>query len=232
MWLWTLNRPAKRNALRREMFAWIAERAAQLAGEVVVIRGAGGRVFSSGFDLDALPEPGLATVPDAALIAASKALEVADATLIAAVDGPAIGAAVELLCRCDFQVAHPGVWCRVPAASLGVVYHADGLAAFHARLGSALARRLLVAGEKVDATELHGAGFLSHIVAADEVGPRAYALAETIAANNPASTRAHRQMFRALDHGQVTPELLQLHTQARVLAYARITHGNRQGSDS
>ncbi len=225
-WLWTLNRPEKRNALRPQMLQWIAERAAALAGDVVVIRGAGGRVFSAGFDLNALPEAGHELgeqLPDEPLIQATRAMVNADATFVAAVDGPAIGAAVELLAVCDFQVAHTGTWCRVPAGALGVVYHPEGLARFHARLGSALARRMLLAGEKICADELHRAGFLSHLVDASDVGTKAHELAGALASADPTSTSSHRHMLRALDqYVQVGEDILQMHQKARLRAYRRL----------
>ena len=38
---WTLSHPAKRNALSPDMLAWLQRRAGALAGEVVLLSGAG-----------------------------------------------------------------------------------------------------------------------------------------------------------------------------------------------
>ncbi|MGB1016631.1 MAG: enoyl-CoA hydratase/isomerase family protein [Nannocystaceae bacterium] len=235
VWSWQLNRPEKRNAIRPDMLDWIRVRAGELAGEVVVVSGAGGRVFSAGFDLNALPQTPSETalgspLPDAPLIAATAAMKDADAIFIAALDGPAIGAAAELVFCCDFQVAHPKVWFQVPAAALGVVYHPEGLRAFHARLGPAFARRLLLAGERLGAAELHQAGRLTHLVAPEEVGPRALELATGLAKASAGSTRAHARMLRALEHGNVSPELLQQHVDERRQAYARAEIGRARAS--
>ncbi|MBL4688525.1 MAG: enoyl-CoA hydratase/isomerase family protein, partial [Nannocystaceae bacterium] len=130
---WTLDAPARKNAVSPDALRYIQRRCAELSGAVVVLRGAGSESFCAGFDLAALgeaptPATGEQDLPDAPLIAATRAMRDADATFIAAIEGYAIGAGVELACACDLRLAKQGAWFQVPAARLGVVYHAEGLA--------------------------------------------------------------------------------------------------------
>ena len=161
---WTLSHPAKRNALSPDMLAWLQRRAAALAGEVVLLSGAGEPSFCAGFDLDALPEDPVAKdmseAPDAALIAATAALRRADATFVAVLHGPVFGAGVELACCCDLRLARDDTRFTVPAARLGVVYHPAGVDLLERCLGLALTQRLLLLGDTLDAAELLRAGGL------------------------------------------------------------------------
>jgi enoyl-CoA hydratase/carnithine racemase/uncharacterized protein YqeY len=125
------------------------------AGEVVILTGEGDTSFCAGFDLDALPEDSgaLALPPDAPLFAATAALRRADATLIAVLHGHVFGAGVELACSCDLRIARDDARFVIPAARLGVVYHADGVALLQRCFGLALTQRLLLLGETVSADE-------------------------------------------------------------------------------
>lgn len=219
---WTLSNPRRRNAVDPEMLAWIARRAGELAGEVVLLCGEGDRVFCAGFDLNALPRlaaerPGVP--PDQPLIDATAAMGRADGTFIAVLGGLVIGAGVELTCACDLRLARPGVTFQVPASKLGVVYHAAGLARFHAVFGPALCRRLLLAGEAIDADEALRAGALAGVVPAEALDAEAEALARRILAGAPHSLRHHRDLLRELERGPLDAERLDRHQAAREAAY-------------
>lgn len=220
---WTLSNPARRNAVDPEMLAWIARRAGELAGEVVLLCGEGDRVFSAGFDLRALPRLAAAdptTPPDQPLIDAVAALQRADATFIAVLGGLVIGAAVELACACDLRLARRGITFQVPASKLGVVYHADGLVRFHAVFGPALARRLLLTGDAITAEEALAAGALAGLVDAEALRDAAESLGRRLLAGAPASLRAHRDFFRDLERRHLPAELLAEHRARRDEAYA------------
>lgn len=149
--VWELCDPARSNPVSPAVLRWIAARAAALQGEIVILRGEGGRVFCGGFDLAALAEDHGDALPDVPLGAAVDAMRAADATFVAAIDGHAIGAGVELACACDLRCARTGIGFEVPAARLGVVYRAEGLALLQYVFGPALARRLVLLGDRVDA---------------------------------------------------------------------------------
>lgn len=224
---WVIDNPARRNAIAPPVFEWIARRCAELSGEVVILRGEGDRAFSAGFDLTALAEldgrtPG--EPPDDVLIRATAAMQDADATFVAALNGYVIGAGVELVSACDFRLACPAASLRVPAGKLGVVYHAAGLRRIHAAFGSTVARRLLLAGEQVAIADVRAS--LVALVELEQLDEQALALARRIREQSPHSVAGNRRLLRALDWAHALPdELLVAHEQARREAYRRLGAG-------
>lgn len=198
---WTLHHPRKRNALTPAMLAWLARRVAELAGEVVLLTGEGNS-FCAGFDLDALPDVTAGDdPPDDALARTTAALRRADATLIAVLHGHVFGAGVELACSCDLRIARDDTRFTIPAARLGIVYHADGVALVHHVLGAAITQRLLLLGETVHVDELLRAGGVHAVHGASDLLNAAVAAANRLRAGAPASLRAHRDRLRDLIAG-------------------------------
>ncbi|KIG14372.1 Enoyl-CoA hydratase/isomerase [Enhygromyxa salina] len=220
---WVLDTPARRNAIHPSMFEWITARCIDLRGEVVILRGAGDRVFTSGFDLTALADPKLFQQPhppDEALIRATTAIHTADATFVAALNGAVVGAGVELISVCDFRLACHGASLRLPAGKLGVVYHAAGLTRIHAAFGPTITRRLLLAGEKVEITDVRAS--LCALVQLDQLDAEARALAQRIRAQSARSVAGNRKLLRALDLTALPPDVLNAHAQTRREAYRHL----------
>lgn len=223
---WVFDNPARRNALSPAMLEWIAARCQQLSGEVVIVRGEGDRAFTAGFDLTALAEQTRepSYPPDGVLIQATTAISRANATFIAVLNGYVIGAGVEMISCCDFRLACPGASLRLPAGKLGVVYHADGLARIHASFGSTIAKRLVLAGEKVEIADARAS--LVALVEYERLDDEALALARRIREQSPRSVAGNRVILRALDLGGALPEeLLAAHERARREAYGQMAAG-------
>ncbi len=223
---WVLDNPSKRNAVHPDALAWIRARAGALRGEVVLLTGAGTRAFSAGFDLSALPEAlseaaARDGLPDRPLIAACDAIEAADACFVAVLNGYVIGAGVELACACDLRVAREGVWFQVPAARLGVVYHARGLQRFRAVFGPGLTRRLMLLADRLSAEEVLAVGGLARLVRDQEqLDAVARELAERLRGFSTRSTRGHREMLRSLERdGAPDAARLEVHEKRRRAAY-------------
>lgn len=228
---WWLCNEARRNAVSPAALRWIAARCPGLAGEIVVLRGEGGRAFCAGFDITALIDtrPPSATddsgaLPDASLIAATSAMHHADATFVAALDGYAIGAGVELACACDLRVCTRDVYFAVPAAELGVVYHAAGLVAVREAFGPAGARRLLMLGERLSADDAWSAGALVRLCEPAGFEATLADVLERLRRAAPLSLRGNRDLLRHLDHGPPPSEVLHEHEIRRRAAYASEDH--------
>ena len=225
---WTLDHPRKRNALTPAMLAWLERRAGELHGEVVLLAGAGDTSFCAGFDLDALPQqdPGaLAVAPDAPLFAATAALRRADATTVAVLHGHVFGAGVELACSCDLRIARADARFVIPAARLGVVYHAEGVALLQRCFGAALTQRLLLLGETISADEALRAGCLHGVHSSAELEGAVMTTADNLRAGAPQSLRAHRDRLRALAAGlPFTAEDARRYDDARRSAYLSDDH--------
>lgn len=220
---WVFDNPARRNAITPLMFEWIAARCSELRGEVVILRGAGERAFTAGFDLTALADPKLFEQPyppDGALIRATTAMHSADATFVAALNGYVIGAGVELISVCDFRLACHGASLRLPAGKLGVVYHAAGITRVHAAFGPTITRRLLLAGEKVEITDARAS--LCALVQLEQLDDEALALARRIREQSVRSVAGNRRLLRALDRTALPADLLEAHEQSRREAYRQV----------
>jgi len=222
---WVFDNPARRNAVSPAMLEWIAARCSELSGEVVIVRGDGNRAFTAGFDLTALAEQNREQPypPDGALIRATTAIASADATFIAALNGYVIGAGVEMISCCDFRVACTSASLRLPAGKLGVIYHAEGITHVHATFGAAVARRLLLAGEKVEIADARAS--LAALVEYERLDEEALGLARRIREQSPRSVAGNRAILRALDLAALPKDLLANHEAARREAYGQMAAG-------
>ena len=109
--------------------------------------------------------------------------------IVAAVDGSAIGTGFGLVMACDLVVASTNARFSTEATRRGLV---DGATAalVNFRLGGSVAARMLIAGDEIDANELHRLGGCSHptspdllwVTAADRVRKCAEGSAEAIQA--------------------------------------------------
>ena len=220
---WELHNPARRNAVTPAALRWICERANQLDGQTVILTSSAGP-FCSGFDLTALREA-LAEddeqLPDQVLIDATAAMRRARGIFLAAVRQYAIGAGVELLACCDLRVMGRDAFIEVPAARLGVVYHAAGIHRLRAVFGGQVATRLLALADRVHAPELLHAGAVSHLEHEEAVQARAESQAAALLDLDARAVHQNLRFLRASDDASLDDDQLRAHETARVDAYAR-----------
>lgn len=202
----TLENAGKRNAISYPMMESLIEEFEALddADEhrVVVLRGAGEKAFSAGFDLSQERRPG-----DDSWDRMTAAVAAHDYPTIAMLDGDVYGGAVHLAACCDLRVGRPGIRVGIPPARLGIVYPPDAIERLVAIVGPAKTKELLLVGEPVDAEAAREMGFLNHLVGADEVEAYVYETAETIAGNAPLSLTGMKEIVDAVvDAGTLSAE--------------------------
>jgi enoyl-CoA hydratase/carnithine racemase len=203
----TLDNSARRNALDPPMLTALVAALAELPAEgarAVVLTGAG-ELFSSGYDIRALP----AGVPPTQNPLGPALSAIADGKLpvIAALNGAAIGGGCELAATCDLRVAHAGVSLTMPPARLGLVYSPFGLRRFVSLIGLSRTRELFLTAAPIAAERALGWGLVDRVVAADELLPAAIALAEEIARNAPLAVAGMRRVLE-LVAPPIAPEAL------------------------
>ena len=120
---------------------------------------------------------------------------------ICAIGGDVFGGGAELATCCDFRIGVHGMRLSVPASRLGVCYPLGGLTRFTATLGPTVTARLLLAAEELDAEELSRVGFLTRLVARDELTDTVNRLAERIASNAPLAVQAMKRIVSELAAG-------------------------------
>lgn len=103
-----------------------------------------------------------------------------DKPIIAAINGPAIGAGADLALHADIRLIAEGAYLQWSYVRLGVVPGAGGAWALPRLVGSSVALDLLWSGRRVDAGEATNLG-IARSVAADRLGEAAVDLAESFA---------------------------------------------------
>jgi len=191
----TIDRPERRNALSPEMCRDLCE---HLAGDrglrAVVITGAGS-AFCSGADLAVRSTMGEDEFhpPFERLLTEIVAYP---APVIAAVNGPALGAGTQLAVACDLRVAAQTATFGIPAAQLGVMILPENVFRLALLVGQAHARDLLLTGRKVGVGEALRMGLVHRL--ADDALADAMAWASEIAALAPLTVAGHKAALNAL----------------------------------
>lgn len=116
--------------------------------------------------------------------------------LIAAVNGYALGAGCELALLCDLVVAGDNARFGLPEITLGIMPGAGGTQRLIRCVGKALASRMVLSGESIDAQRAQQAGLVSEIAPALLTDEYALKLAATIAGHSPLALRAAKQSLR------------------------------------
>jgi Asp-tRNA(Asn)/Glu-tRNA(Gln) amidotransferase A subunit family amidase/enoyl-CoA hydratase/carnithine racemase len=192
-----IDRPAKRNALARpalERLPRLLAEAARSGASAVVITGTTD-CFSAGVDLDDVHGAGSDVEVDSLVATAVAAIRELPIPVIAAIEGPCAGAAVELIAACDVRVAGAGSFFLLPAARLGLLYRPDGTARLTAELGRQVVSRLLMLGDRIPAEEAVSAGIVTKVVAAGHALGAAIAMAEGSAAGEREAVRLTKQLI-------------------------------------
>jgi enoyl-CoA hydratase/carnithine racemase len=199
--------PAARNLLTVPLLealpAALAEARARGA-RVIVLRGRGD-IWSGGYDIGQIPADLFDADPRAALQhpfeRCMRAVADCELPVIAAVNGHAIGGALELAVSCDLRVALEAARFGVTAARLGLVYPQAGIEKLWQLLGPAAARRLLFTAELVDAAEAARIGLVHRVVAAPEFDAAVDTLARRIASCAPLAVQGMKRILRIVERG-------------------------------
>lgn len=233
---WTLDEPDSRNAVSGEAMVDALVAAAERvnrdpAVRVVVITGAGS-VFSSGGNVRDMAEgrgmfgapphrqrtdyrDGIQQIP--------RALEACEVPLVAAVNGPAIGAGCDLAVMCDLRIASTTAWFAESFVKVGLV-PGDGGAYFLPRVvGAARAAQMALTGDRVDAETALAWGLVSEVVAPADLLPAAHRLAARVAANPPAAVRMTKRLLRQAA-GHSLDDVLELSAAMQALAHTTEDH--------
>jgi len=119
---------------------------------------------------------------------------------VAAIEGRAHSAGLELALACDIRVCGDGASFAMPETGLGLVPMGGGTQRLPRAVGRAHGLRLLLTGDQVDAAEALRIGLVSRVVPAGEAASAAAGIASAIAAKGPIATRyAKEAVARGMD---------------------------------
>ncbi len=115
---------------------------------------------------------------------------------IAAVNGPAIGAGLDLTCMCDIRIASETAKFAESFVTLGIIPGDGGAFLLQRAVGYAKAAELTFTGELIDAAEALRIGLVSRVVPREELLPAATDLARRIARNPGHTLRMAKRLLR------------------------------------
>lgn len=196
VWIATIARPDKANALTKAMLAelaTIARRASAEGAGALILTGAG-KVFCSGADLDEA-RAGLAT--DGVWEELSGAIAAAPMLTIAALNGTLAGGACGMVLACDLRISVPAAKVFYPVMKLGFLPQPSDPGRLVRLVGPARAKMILMAGQKIEAPEALSWGLLDRLVEPDQLIDTAMALAADPCAARPGLAQAIKEMIDA-----------------------------------
>ncbi|KUI01725.1 enoyl-CoA hydratase/isomerase family protein [Mycobacterium sp. IS-3022] len=226
-----LNRPKQLNAINEVMRDELTRTLAQLASDTsvhsVVLTGAGPG-FCSGIDVrsfgPAVPEASAPAIErmrfQEAMAALPQAIRALPQPVIAAVNGPCVGAGLALCLAADIRICstaatfgNAAILLGLSGAEMGMSYHLPRI------VGTSVAADWMLTGRTVSAEEADRRGLVSELVEPDRFIERAVELATTIAALSPLGVQLTKRALQANTDASLDAAL-ELENRNQVLSHA------------
>jgi enoyl-CoA hydratase len=203
----TLNRPDRLNAVSLSLYQALIHSLHQVeqdaAVRAVVLTGAG-RAFCVGADLKAHDEaePSLheKRVYVRTAQRAHRRMQRLSRPIVAAVNGHAIGAGLELALSSDFVIVAESARLRFPEIAIGTFVGGGTVYTLPRRVGLLRAKELLLLGEFFTARDAVSWGIANRAVPAEQVLPVALELADRLAHRAPRSLAHARRLLNQAVH--------------------------------
>ena len=200
-----VSNPGKFNAMTVAMWQDLTSAIQQLDADdavaVIVLEGEGTQAFVSGADIsefesergDAEAQQRYGDIYDAAYLAPVRAGK----PVIAKIRGICMGGGLGLAAGCDLRICASDARFRMPAARLGLGYKPAGVERFVALIGVQDTLDIFCSARVFGADEALRMGFVSRVVAPDELDGVVAQIAATMAENAPLTMRAAKLSINA-----------------------------------
>ena len=208
----TFNRPEAHNAMTWAMYEALGAACDAIASDpavqCAVLRGAGGKAFVAGTDINqflnfADAEDGLRY--EAEMERILRRLEALPVPSVAVVDGWAVGGGLALASLCDIRIATPDARFGLPIArTLGNCLSVRNIARLSALLGPSRIKRLVMLAEMLTVPELVQSGYLAAVVERDQLDAKQDEVVTSLCAHAPLTMRATKQALARLNDNMPT----------------------------
>ncbi len=202
-----LNRPEKMNAISQELTAELSllldeiENDAEL--RVIVITGEGDKAFMAGADINELVDR------DARLgrrVSRERQeifsrIENLHVPVIAAVNGYALGAGLELALACSIRICSEKAQFGAPEVKLGIIPGDGGTQRLPRLVGQGRAMEMIITGDFIDAQEAYRIGLVNKVFPLDKLMEKAMELAQKIALRPPLAVRYAKEAVNRSQEG-------------------------------
>ncbi len=142
---------------------------------------------------------------------------------IAAVNGPAIGAGLDLACMCDMRIASDKATFAESFIRVGIVPGDGGAWLLPRVVGMSVACEMSFTGDPLNAEEAREVGLVSRVVPHAELLPAARALAARVAKNPPQMLRMTKRLLREGQHTRLS-SLLEMSAAFQAIAHETADH--------
>lgn len=146
-----------------------------------------------------------------------------DVPVIAAVNGPAIGAGLDLACMCDIRIAAEKALFAESFVKVGIVPGDGGAWLLPRVIGMPRASIMAFTGDTIDAAQALAWGLVAEVLPGAELLARAQALAQRIAANPAHALRLTKRLLREGQHMRLD-SLLELSAAFQALSHHTDDH--------
>ncbi|MCP3872365.1 MAG: enoyl-CoA hydratase [Desulfobacteraceae bacterium] len=206
----TIHYPKKRNALSPKILIDLHKNLEAFSKDdtirCVVIKGSGSNVFSSGYDISAIPVDPLPDTkqktPDV-LVQALDTIKNYPYPTIAMLNGHAFGAGLNLCACCDIRIAAEDIKLGMTAARLGVGYHPKGVQQFIEAFGIARTKELFFTANIYEGNDLIQKGLVDYLIPKQELETFTLSYAEQITRNAPLSLKAIKKTIAMFENKAV-----------------------------
>ena len=209
----TFNNDSKRNSFNglmlNEIISALSELAAQKARVVIIRANRGVRVWSAGFDIHELPEPGRDPLGYYDPIEQTiRAIQNFPGPVIGMIEGSVWGGACDLAFVCDMLIGTNTASFAMTPAKIGVPYNPSGILHFVNMVGLHLAKEMFFTALPINAQQAKHHGILNHLVPnVDELESFTMFAAENMIHNSPLSIAVIKEQLRILGNSHpISPE--------------------------
>ncbi|QED48987.1 enoyl-CoA hydratase/isomerase family protein [Cytobacillus dafuensis] len=188
----TIHRPQKRNALTAKMWRHLSKVGREILenpkNKVVLLRGAGEQ-FTAGSDIKEFHEMTLEEAEESFVLMeeAISTFENLPIPTIGVINGPAMGAGLELALACDLRIGSEKSKLGIPVGKLGITLNNKFAQRLVDLIGPSLAKDLVYTGRVLKAEEAYRLGMINYLVNEDNLDRYAIRMGKLVASQSPAS---------------------------------------------
>lgn len=194
----TIHRPHMKNALTANMWDELANVALKVLdnpkNKVLIIRGSGEN-FTAGSDLKEFHSISLEKAEEA-FIHMEKTISTVETLplpVIGVINGPAMGAGLELALACDIRIGSDKAKLGIPVGKLGITLNNKFAQRLVDLIGPSATKDLVFTGRIYKAEEAFQAGILNYLVAEKDLNKFSIRMGKLVAGMSPASLLAVKQ---------------------------------------
>ncbi|MDG1523413.1 MAG: enoyl-CoA hydratase-related protein [Hyphomicrobiales bacterium] len=207
LWVITLNRPERMNALHSPAHFELEEIFNEFSNDpdawVAIITGSGERAFCAGNDLRYQAEGGKLERNPMGFAGLTSRFDLKK-PIIAAVNGVAMGGGFEIALACDLIIASENARFALPEPKVGLAALAGGMHRLPRQIGMKRAMGMMLTGRTVEAQEGLSLGFVNEVVAHEDLMDSAKKWAESIMECSPTSVRTTKDVaMSGLSHASL-----------------------------